>query len=257
MERAQRTFSEGVTGAADHEAARDALEIARLELTHARKKAELDAEQASFEIRSRELQVARQRLSVDELERQVGELAIRSPVAGLASRIDVGDRDAVSAGQPLVAVVDLSTFEIEIGVPQSYAGEVAPGTPAVVRLGGRPYAGEVRRISPEVAGNVVAGRLAFTGEAPAGLRQSQRVTTRLILEARRDVLKVERGPFLESGGGGLAYVVAAGVARPRPIEVGALSVREVEIVSGLAAGESIVVSDIARFEGAENVLVRQ
>ncbi len=256
MERAQRTFDEGVTGAADYERARDELAIVVLELVHARRKGELDGERLAFDVRNQELRLERQRLLATELERQVTELEVRSPVAGLASRVDVADRDAVSIGQPLLAVVDLSAFEVEIGVPQGYAAEVATGTPAVVRLGAEQYPAEVRRISPAVEGSVVPGRLAFTGETPAGLKQSQRVTTRLVLEARHDVLKVQRGPFLESDGGHLAYVVADSTARPRKIEVGALSVSEVEIRAGLEAGERIVISGTARFADAENILIR-
>ncbi|MEM7582728.1 MAG: HlyD family efflux transporter periplasmic adaptor subunit [Acidobacteriota bacterium] len=256
MARAQRTFDEGVTGAAEFERAQDALAIARLELEHARRTVALDRERVAFEVRNQELQVERQRLLVAELERQVKELEIRSPVAGLTSRIDVQDRDAVVAGQPLLAVVDLSAFEVEIGVPEGIAGEVEIGTAASVILAGERFAGEVVRIAPSVEGSVVRGRVTFTAASPDGLKQNQRVTTRLILEARRDVLKVERGPFLESGGGRQAYVVEDQIASPRRIEVGAVSVSEVEIVSGLELGEQIVLSDTARFAGADNVLIR-
>ncbi len=256
MARAQRTFDQGVTGAAAYEAAADDLAVARLELEHARQKAELDREQAAFEIRDRKLAVERQRLLAEELERQVAELEIRSPVTGLASGTDASDRDAVVAGQALLRVVDLSAFEVEISVPESYAGQVAIGTAAEVRAGGERFAAAVRRISPEVEGSLVAGRVAFTGEPPRGLKQNQRLTTRLILDARRDVLKLQRGPFLESGGGHRAYVLEGDVARPRRIEVGALSVSEVEVVSGLTAGDRVVISDTARFRGADSVLIR-
>lgn len=256
MDRAQRTFDQGVTGAADYERAQDDLAVVELELDHARRKSELDRERTAFDVRNQELRLERQRLLTAELERQVAELEVRSPVAGLTSRVDVADRDAVTVGQPLLAVVDLSAFEIEIGVPQGFAAEVSIGTPAVVRLGAERFDAEVRRISPTVEGSVVPGRLAFVGEAPTGLKQSQRLTTRLVLEARRDVLKVQRGPFLESGGGHLAYVVDGSTARPRDIEVGALSVSEVEIRSGLEVGERVVISDTTRFDGADNVLIR-
>lgn len=257
MTRAERTFDEGVTGAAAHEKAGDDLEIARLELQHARQKADLDREQVAFEIRDRELQVERQRLLTVELERQVAELEIRSPVTGLASGTDVQDRDAVVAGQGLLSVVDLSTFEIEISVPESYADEVVIGTTAMVATGGDRFEGSVRRISPEVEGSLVAGRVAFTGDPPRALKQNQRLTIRLILEARHDVLKVGRGPFIESGGGHEAYVVSGDIARPRRIEVGAVSVSEVEVISGLEAGERIVISDTVRFQKAESILIRR
>jgi hypothetical protein len=46
------------------------------------------------------------------------------------------------------------------------------------------------------------------------------------------------------------------MAEMRAVEVGATSISEVEIVSGLDLGEEIVISDTTRFEGARRVLVR-
>ena len=67
------------------------------------------------------------RRTVADLKRQVAELEVRAPVGGLVSRLDVQDHDPVTTGQPLVAVVDLSAFEIEVMIPESYADEVGPG----------------------------------------------------------------------------------------------------------------------------------
>ena len=102
------------------------------------------------------------------------------------------------------------------------------------------------------------GIVEFTEGLPAGLRQNQRVSTLLILERKANVLKVERGPFVEAEGGRRAYVVDdGGMAVLRPIEVGSLSVSEVQIRSGLQVGDRIIISDTARFEGAERVLIRR
>jgi len=103
----------------------------------------------------------------------------------------------------------------------------------------------------------VEGRVAFRGTSPANLKQNQRVSTRVILDSRPNVLKVPRGPFLESGGGRRIYVLSDGLALLREIEVGAVSVSEVEVVSGLTEGEDVILSDVTRFEGASTVLVRQ
>jgi len=257
MRRAQETHDQGLVNDLEYEKARDELRLTRLELEHARKQAELERATRSFEIRNATLQVERQGLVVEELRRRLRELSVLAPVAGLVSRLEVNDRDAVTPGQALVTVVDLSAFEIEIGVPEGYADEVALGTPALIRYEGRDYRGAVRGMAPEVAGGLVRGRVGFLGETPCGLKQNQRVSTRLILEARRDVLKVERGPFLTSDGGHRVYVLEGGLAVRRRIEVGAVSVAEVEIRSGLQAGETIVISDTARFRDAASVLVRQ
>ena len=257
MDRAQRTRDEGLLNAVEYEQAQDDVAISTLKLEVARKEAAFESDSLDFELQNRESQVGRQQLVVDELERQVDELIIRSPAAGLVARVEVEDQDAVILGQPLVAVVDLSAFEVEFNAPENYADEIYPATAARVHYDGVEYEGEVRSISPEVEGGRVKGIVAFTQVAPAGLRQNQRVPTRLILETRSDVVKVPRGPFVESGGGRQAYVIEDGMAVLRTIEVGSLSVSEVEIVSGLEIGDQIIVSDTARFDGAEKVLLRR
>jgi HlyD family secretion protein len=67
---------------------------------------------------------------------------------------------------------------------------------------------------------------------------------------------VQRGQFLDSGGGRIAYVVGVdGMAVRREIETGARSLAAVEIVSGLEAGDRIVISNIDPFRSAETVLL--
>jgi HlyD family secretion protein len=257
MDRAQRTRDEGLLNAVEYEQAQDNVAISTLKLDVAQKEAAFESESLDFEVRNRQSMVEGQQLVVDELVRQVGELTIRSPAAGLVARVEVEDHDAVILGQPLVAVVDLSAFEVEFHAPENYADEIYAATAARVHYDGVEYAGEVRSISPEVEGGRVKGIVAFTGQAPEGLRQNQRVPTRLILETRSDVVKVPRGPFVESGGGRQAYVIEDGMAVLRSIQVGSLSVSEVEIVSGLEIGDQIILSDTARFDGAEKVLLRR
>jgi HlyD family secretion protein len=256
MARAERGRNEGILNDVEFEKARDDLEVTELKLGLAREKAEFQKETLEFEIQERQALVERQRLVVTEVERKADELNIRSPVDGLVSRVMINDRDSVSEGQQLAMVVDLSAFEIDVMIPENYSDEISPGTEAQISYDGRQYEGAVKSISPEVEGSRVRGVVVFSGEAPAGLKQNQRVPTVLVLETRLDVVKVPRGPFLEAGSGRQAYVLEDGIAVLRPIRVGSLSVGEVEIVSGLEVGDQIIISDTARFQGAERVLLR-
>lgn len=256
LARAKRNFDEGVIGAVDYEKAQDDLSIADLELAHAGKTAALERETLAFESSTFRTRAERQKLVVDELGRQVAELTLRSPVAGQLARLAVHDRDAVQQGQEVATVVDLSAFEVEIDVPESYAPQAEIGMPVELRLGAGTWPGKLRTLAPQVVGSVVKGRVAFEGGMPPGIKQSQRLSARLIFESKKDVMLVERGPFLESGGGRTAWVVVDRIARPRRIEIGAVGVSEVEIVNGLEVGEEIVISDSARFQGAEAVLLR-
>ena len=257
MERAQRTFDEGLLNKTDYEKAKDDVRIADLELKNTRETARLQAETGDFDIRARQLAADRQASVVSELQRQVDQLAIAAPFDGLVASLNVQDRDAVAPNQPVVTVVNLSAFEVEITLPENYAADAAPGTPVRILYEGREYPGRVTAVSPEIKDSQVHGTVVFDGPSPAGLRQSQRVSVRMVFESKPDALKLPRGPFLESGAGRQVYVLENGVATRRDVQIGAVSVSEVEIVKGLSEGDKVVVSDTSEFAGAKTVLVRQ
>lgn len=255
--RAEKLRAEGLLNQVDYDRAQDAVRVAEVEMEQADSAAQLEREALEFELEDAVRQVDAERLAVGELERRVAELAIVAPFDGLVASIEVEDRDAVTPNRPILTVVDLGEFEVEVQVPETYADDVTAGTAAVVIYNGKELPARVTAISPEVAGGQVEGTLEFTGEPPAGLRQSQRVSTRLLLERRPNVLKVPRGPFLESGGGRQIFVLDNGLATLQAIETGAVSVGEVEILSGLAEGDQVLLSDIGQFNGAKRVLVRK
>ena len=256
LERVERTFKEGLSNKADYETAQDNVRIAAMELAQAKSELDLSRETLGFEIATREQQVRRQESIAGELQKRVEDLTIRAPFDGMVSAIAVQDSDAVAANQPVLTVVNLSSLEVEIGLPEEYGSETAVGTPATISFLGRDYQARVTRVSPQVVNNQVLATLGFAEVQPEGLRQNQRVTARLTFEAKRNVLKVLRGGFLEAGGGRSAYVVKDGMATRRAIVAGTVSVGEVEIVSGLKEGETIVLSDTTPFENANNVMLR-
>ncbi len=256
-ERAERTFQEGLLNKTDYEKAKDDLKIATYELRNARGAALLDKETAEFDIKDKEALERRQASVAGDLRRQVGELTIAAPFAGMVASVAVQDRDSVPLSAPILMLVNLATYEVEITVPENYGADLTPGAGARIVYEGREYPGTITAISPEVKDSQVKGTVVFAGESPSGLRQSQRVSVRLLFETRRGVLKLPRGPFLESGAGRSAWVVdAAGVATRREIETGAVSVSEVEIARGLKEGDRVILSDTSEFGAARNVLVR-
>jgi len=255
--RAEELASQGLLSKSDLETSRDTHRVASLELEQAQKRVELDGEALAFELRDAGLRLRRQELLVQDARREVDELTIRAPFAGLVATLPVTDRDAVVRGQAVAGVVDLSNLEVEVNIPESYAARVAPGAKAEVTLDNTMRKGKVTSVTPEVRDGQVQGRVAFVDHQPPGLRQNQRLSTRLILANETNVLKVPRGPFVESGGGRWVYVVEDGVARRRDVEIGAVSVTEVEIVRGLREGEQVVLSDLSQLQGAQTVLLRR
>jgi len=253
--RADQAWSQRVISERDYQRAKDELDEARLTHHHAIETAGLEKEGLEFELQTRRLQLERQQLLVDDLRRRVGELEIRSPVDGMVGSLAVTQKAAVQQDAPLMTVVDLSAFEIEFRVAESYAAQLGIGMPVEISYGAKTYAGEVTSISPEVKSGEVTGRVRFKGTVPAGLRQNQRVAVRIVMDKREAVLKLERGAFYEAGGGTVAYVVHGDTAERTAIQTGAVSVREIEIAGGLKEGDAVVISDTDDFKNAARVLL--
>ncbi|MCB1669964.1 MAG: efflux RND transporter periplasmic adaptor subunit [Gammaproteobacteria bacterium] len=255
LTRAQTAYEQGAITEVDYEKARDDLETAQLMHKHALLDRDLDDERLEFELQTRQLAVEQQQLLVEDLTRQVNELVISSPVSGIVGNLLVDQKTSVSRNQPVLSVVDLSAFEVEIQVPESYADDLALGMQAEVRTGNGVHQATLVAVSPEIVDNQVTGRVRFAGTPPAGLRQNQRLTTRILLEEKFAVVMLQRGQFIDSGNGRVAYVVKDGIATRRSILIGATSLSSVEILEGLQPGEQVVISSTEIFNSAESVLI--
>ena len=246
----------GVIPVIDFEKAQDDLRNAELAHQHAIADADLFDERLAFELRASEFEVNQQEFVVADLRRQVDNLAIKSPVDGIVGDLLVDQKSAVSRDTPVMAVVDLTRFEIDALIPESYADDLTIGMQAEIQVGGERYDGQLIAVSPEIINNQVASRIRFNGNGPTNLRQNQRLTTRILLAEYNDVVMVQRGQFLDSGAGRIAYVINDDhMAERRQIQTGARSLGAVEIVAGLKPGDTIVISNLDPFRGAETVLL--
>jgi HlyD family secretion protein len=161
--------------------------------------------------------------------------------------------------------VDLTEFELDVDIPESYADDLAIGMVAEVNLNGQTHQATLVTISPEIENNQVTGRVRFAKtdsnnnqlSSPLGLRQNQRLTTRILMESKRDVLIVERGQFLQSANGNVAYVLQDGLATRTTINTGARSLSVVEVLNGLTEGQQIIISSTDQFSAAKTVLISQ
>ncbi|WP_422510087.1 efflux RND transporter periplasmic adaptor subunit [Stenotrophomonas sp. GZD-301] len=255
LQRYQRGFDGGAVPQIDLAKANDTLKKADIQLANAQTDARLQSQGADLDARNKHLLAERQKAVVAEVQRQVDALTLRAPFDGQVGQVQATQHTNVIANAPILGVVDLSRFEIEIKVPESFARDLAIGIPAQLTSGnGQPFPGEISAVSPEVVAGEVNARIRFSDKQPQGLRQSQRMQTRVMLDTRRNVVKVERGPFVEQGNGN-AYVMDGSTAVRRPVKLGVSSLGEVEILSGLQPGDRVVVSGSDLFGDAEQVSI--
>lgn len=251
LRRAEASWEKQVISRQDFEKANDDVSRAEIALGHARRSAALEQESLDFELNALRLERDRQALVVADTQRQVDELELRAPVAGIVGNLAVAQKASIAPDALIANIVDLSRLEIELRIPSSYSGAISAGSRVNISYSGKQHTGTLKSVSPEIENNSVTARVTFGDSTPGDLRQNQRVTAQILLEERDNVLRIRRGAFLDSSRGRYVYVVMDGIGERRAIEIGATSVDSVEILSGLEPGERVIVSsydDFADFD---------
>ena len=204
LARYQKAFSLGAVPSMNVDKSKDDLQKAKITLSHAKTDLSTNTASLDFDIQSKKLAHDRQALLVKDLQRQVEDLNVKSPVDGQVGQLFIAERATVAKDAQLLSVIDLSALEVEMKVPESFARDLGIGMVGEISGNGSTWKGLVSAISPEVVNGEVAARLRFDGQTPKQLRQNQRLSVRILLDKRDNVLTVQRGSFVDESGGSYA-----------------------------------------------------
>ena len=221
-----------------------------------------DSNQRQTNLRDRLLpdihrQLASLRDNLDVVHRTLDGLIVRAPVSGRVTAIDLKVGEHKDAGQRLAEVTPPSGMKLSADVDEFYLARVRMGQVANIELHGRPVNVTVQRIYPQVREGRFRVDFDFDGASPGELVAGETAQGRLQLGDDSSARIVPVGPFLERTGGDWIFVISSDgkSAQRRHIEVGRRSVEQLEILSGLAVGERVMISDYAALEKADRVLL--
>jgi len=221
-----------------------------------------DSNQRQTNLRDRLLpdihrQLAILRDNLDVVHRTLDGLIVRAPVSGRVTAIDLKVGEHKDAGQRLAEVTPPSGMKLSADVDEFYLARVRMGQVANIELHGRPVNVTVQRIYPQVREGRFRVDFDFDGASPGELVAGETAQGRLQLGDDSSARIVPVGPFLERTGGDWIFVISSDgkSAQRRHIEVGRRSVEQLEILSGLAVGERVIISDYAALEKADRVLL--
>ncbi|MCH8477639.1 MAG: HlyD family efflux transporter periplasmic adaptor subunit [Wenzhouxiangella sp.] len=233
-----------------------AIEVERTRLRAEQLNRRLEAERARLaryaENREAEAQASNARLSrlreqVQRLEARVNDLDVTAGVEGVVQEINVQEGERLPTGQAVARVVNLDHLIARVRVAERDAANVMPGMPVRLELGQRIETGEVARIDPTARERTVSVDVALTGDQLEGLRPDLSVTARIELERVPDTLTLGRPAGVRGEFERLALFRLNGAgdrAERTEVEIGRLSTRQVEILSGLAPGDRVILADL-------------
>lgn len=250
------------------------------ELTGANRNSDLAAQAANIEIAqaglaklneaptestlaSRQAAVLRAEVALKQAQRDLADATLAAPFAATIARVDmqVGEPADTSA---IIAVVDLSSFHVDVPVDELDIAQVTPGQRVTITLDALPAAeigGAVTLIAPEATrseqGTTTYEVTVTLDEGSAGVRPGMTAVVEIITAEKTDALLVPRRAVRSEGGASYVLVPTGGAPTPgdapgqlvpaserREITLGLSNSEYVEVLSGLAAGDEVLVQDV-------------
>ena len=233
---------------ADSLATRHKIESERLKVQEASAAAQLASAQALIDQRRSNYNLRRQ---------QVEQLRVRAGMTGVLEQVPVEVGQQVQPGTNLVRVADPTRLKAELRIAETQARDLTIGQIASVDTRQGIIPGKVIRIDPSAVNGTVTVDVALEGELPRGARPDLSVDGTIELERLENVLFVGRPAFgQEQSTVGLFKLNAEGEATRAQVQLGRSSVNTIEVLSGLAEGDQVVLSDMSAWDQFERIRLR-
>lgn len=198
-----------------------------------------------------------------------GRWELKSPVDGQVLKLHLDSAAPVSAGQPLLDIGNTAAMEAVIDVLSGEVRQIQPGAPVQLSLGSgaAPMAGQVTRIEPvaftkvsalgieEQRVNVIVD-LAPSSHEVQRLGDGFRVDARITLFQQTNALLVPTAALVRDGDQWRVFVVEAGRARARPVQINARNSDVAWVKEGVRDGETVLLYPGSMIADGQAVRVR-
>ncbi|HEY2853065.1 MAG TPA: HlyD family efflux transporter periplasmic adaptor subunit [Gemmatimonadaceae bacterium] len=165
----------------------------------------------------------------------------------------------VNSGIELARVAQPGRLKAVLRVPETQAKDVAVGQRATIDLHNNGIIeGHVIRSDPSSQAGTVTVEVALDGPLPQGARSDLSVDGTIEIDRLKDVLYVGRPAYgqAESTVGLFKVEKNNGFADRQNVKLGRASVNTIEVVSGLAVGDSVIISDMSTWDNTARVKLK-
>jgi RND family efflux transporter MFP subunit len=189
-----------------------------------------------------------------------GYTRIHAPFDGVVTERKVDPGAMAAPGSPLLTIEKGGALRLEVSVDESLLSLVHAGAsiPVVIdTLGGQPVEGKVSQIVPAADAGSRSFLVKIDLPAVPGLHSGMYGHAQLA-RGSRDVLTIPRSAVIAHGSMQSVYVIGQNrIAELRYISVGNSHGNEIEVLSGLSAGETVIDSPGERELGGKRIEVQQ
>jgi HlyD family secretion protein len=213
-----------------------------------------------------EAQLAEQQAKVEQMhvlaelkQKQLDALKVKAKIEGVLVELALHVGEHVLPGAMLAKVVQPNHLMAALKVAETQARDVQIGEPATVDTHNGVIAGTVMRVDPAVQNGTVTVDVKLTGEIPKGARPDLSVDGTIDLERLDNVLYVGRPAFGQENST-ISLFKLDGDGRDAirvPVKVGRASVNSIQVIDGLREGDTVVLSDMTRWDNTDRIRLQE
>jgi multidrug resistance efflux pump len=218
---------------------------------------EVNEKAIKVQLASAQSKIDQARTLVDLYRKQTAALGVRAGIGGetaaLPTPMQVGAH--VTAGTPVAEVIQLDKLKASLQIAETQAHDIQMGQPASIDTHNGVVPGHVSRIDPTVLNGTRTVDVQLDGALPPGAVPNLSVDGTIDLEHLNDVLYVGR-PALgnENSTLSLFKLDADGKGATRiPVKVGRASVQYIQELDGLKEGDTVILSDMSRYDNVDRI----
>lgn len=189
---------------------------------------------------------------------RMGNLIVKSPVAGQLSFVKATPGQQVSSGESIAEVKVLEQYKVHTSLSEYYIDRITTGLPATIHYQGRKYPLRITKVVPEVKDRTFDVDLVFTDEIPDNVRVGKSFRVQIELGQPEQALVIPRGNFYQSTGGQWIYKLNASRSKAVrvPLSIGRQNPQQYEITSGLQPGDWVITTGYDNFGEAEELILK-
>ncbi|HND89193.1 MAG TPA: efflux RND transporter periplasmic adaptor subunit [Saprospiraceae bacterium] len=254
-QRQEKLYADRVVSMQDYERAKITYERLSQQRAIEIENEQFQEENSLTQVRQLEGTLARTRTNLAMMKQNLENLAVRAPVSGLLSRIDVEVGAAITAGQNIGQIDDNRGFKIQVEIDEHYVSRIFTGLEGSMEFSGKTHELTVQKVYPEVRNGRFRADMVFASAVPEGIRRGQSLPVRLQLGKPAQAMLLPVGGFFSDTGGQWVYVVDTDGKRAlkQTVTLGRKNPQYFEVLSGLKAGDQVITSSYSNF-GANEVL---
>lgn len=256
-ERAQLEFdaheeliATGAVSKLEYERRRVELQQSKQRLAVIKKRLDKMKENLEAQKQARIARLNQTRKALERIQQQVDGLQVRASMDAIVLEVPLEPGQRIKMGASIAKLAEQDSLIAELQVPEIQIRDVSIGQKVMIDTRNSKIEGVVARVDPAVVRGNVQVDVHFQSELPSDARPDLSVDGEIKITEISDALYVGRPLFAQSQSSISLYKLASdgSIAERVEVKVGYGSVNQIQIVSGLTAGDKIITSDPTRFE---------